>query len=166
MIVFQRPVAAVRETALARFLARSKRAVGLRGAVTVMITQDREMRLLNKQFRKKDYATDVLSFPAARTARALAGDLAISAQIAARNARAFGHSTEEEIKILILHGILHLAGYDHERDQGEMRRREIRLRQDLGLPVSLIERTERARGAGGARTTTTRTKPRPRRRTR
>jgi probable rRNA maturation factor len=162
MIVFQRPLAAVREGVLARFVARARRAVGLRGAVTVMITRDREMRLLNKQFRKKDYPTDVLSFPAVPSGRALAGDVAISSQIAARNAKAFGHSTEQEIKILILHGILHLAGYDHEHDQGEMQRKEIRLRQDLGLPVSLIERAEGARGAGQVGGT----KRRPLRRTR
>jgi probable rRNA maturation factor len=70
-----------------------------------------------------------------------AGDVAISAEIAAQNARRLGHSLPEEIKILALHGVLHLAGYDHERDRGEMARKEEHLRKQLGLPVALIERT-------------------------
>ena len=63
----------------------------------------------------------------------LAGDLAISAEIAARNARRLGHSAADELKILILHGLLHLAGHDHETDGGEMARKEARLRRALGL---------------------------------
>ncbi len=76
-------------------------------------------------------------------AQALAGDVAISAEIAARNARKLGHSTAEEVKILTLHGILHLAGYDHEEDAGNMARREQQLRKRLGLPAGLIERNGR-----------------------
>jgi probable rRNA maturation factor len=68
------------------------------------------------------------------------GELAISAEIAAANAAALGHSTETELRILILHGLLHLAGYDHETDKGEMRARELKLRMQLKLPVGLIER--------------------------
>ena len=83
----------------------------------------------------------------------LAGDIAISAEIAAANAADVGHSTEIELKVLILHGLLHLAGYDHETDKGEMQARETKMRQQLGLPPGLIERTHatgkrRARKAG------------------
>ncbi len=100
------------------------------------------MRQLNRRFRRKDKATDVLSFPAGNQFSELsAGDLAISAQIAAANARRMGHSTSNEIKVLILHGMLHLAGYDHETDNGEMAREEQRLRKSLGLPTALIERS-------------------------
>jgi probable rRNA maturation factor len=69
-----------------------------------------------------------------------AGDVAISAEIAASNARRLGHSPSEEIKILVVHGLLHLRGYDHERDHGEMARKEEKLRTELKLPVALIER--------------------------
>ena len=70
----------------------------------------------------------------------LAGDIAISAEIAKQNARRLDHSAAQEIKVLTLHGVLHLAGYDHDRDEGAMARKEIALRQSLGLPVGLIER--------------------------
>lgn len=107
------------------------------------ITSDHVLRGLNRRFRGVDAPTDVLSFPAAPelAARArLAGDLAISRAAAARQARQFGHSLEIELRILILHGLLHLAGHDHERDQGQMRRWEDRLRRRLGLPTALIAR--------------------------
>ena len=95
----------------------------------------------NRRFRRKNAATDVLSFPAAFDGPSgFAGDVAISASIASQNARALGHSPAEEIKILALHGILHLRGYDHERDQGRMARREKQLRAKLHLPLGLIER--------------------------
>ena len=99
------------------------------------------MRRLNSRFRGKSRPTDVLSFPAA-SANGFAGDIAISLDIAERNARLLGHSVADEIRILILHGILHLAGYDHESDQGEMAKKEILLRRRLALPTSLIERTD------------------------
>jgi probable rRNA maturation factor len=95
---------------------------------------------LNARFRAKDRATDVLSFPVGSGANDFAGDIAISLDIAADNARRLGHSVSEEIRILILHGILHLAGYDHEKDQGEMARKEFLLRRRFALPTALIER--------------------------
>ena len=98
------------------------------------------MRRLNAQFRGKDYATDVLSFPSPIFVEGYGGDIAVSADIAARNARALGHSVAEEVKILVLHGVLHLAGYDHESDDGQMAEKELRLRRKLGLPAALIER--------------------------
>lgn len=128
------------EPALERFVARAKRAVGLRGMVNVLITTSRELRIMNGRFRGLDKATDVLSFPPFGFVADFAGDVAISADIAAQNARRFGHSAAEEIKILALHGILHLAGYDHERDRGQMGRKEARLRRQLSLPVGLIGR--------------------------
>lgn len=99
------------------------------------------MRSLNRRFRRKDRTTDVLSFPAeTETQKVSAGEIAISAEIASQNARILGHSPAVEIKILILHGVLHLRGYDHECDNGEMARYEKRLRAKLRLPLGLIER--------------------------
>ena len=98
------------------------------------------MRRLNAQFRGRDYATDVLSFPSPTFVEGFAGDIAVSADIAARNAQTLGHSVADEIRILVLHGVLHLAGYDHESDNGEMAGKETRLRRKLGLPAALIER--------------------------
>jgi probable rRNA maturation factor len=103
-----------------------------------LLTDDRELRRLNRQFLGRDYPTDVLSFPAANGSL---GDIAISVDRARQQAAEFGHSLEEEIAILMLHGVLHLAGMDHERDRGRMRRAEIRWRKALGLPAALIERT-------------------------
>jgi probable rRNA maturation factor len=142
MFILDKPVGGENELSLARFLARAKRAVGLRGAVTVLVTTSRELQTLNRRFRHKDAPTDVLSFPSDMVAtQPFAGDVAISADIAARNARRFGHSTADEVKILTLHGLLHLAGYDHESDHGRMARREQLLRKKLHLPVALIERS-------------------------
>jgi probable rRNA maturation factor len=129
----------IRERALALFTSKARRVVGVRGELSVRITSDAEMRELNRRFRRKNKPTDVLSFPAEMPR--LAGDIAISANIAAANADRLGHSLETELKILILHGLLHLAGYDHENDDGEMRKQEDKLRLRLKLPVGLIERT-------------------------
>jgi probable rRNA maturation factor len=122
------------------------------------------MKSLNRRFRGKDKPTDVLSFPADPDARKqFAGEIAISAEIATKNARALGHSPAEEVKILVLHGILHLRGYDHECDNGQMDRREKQLRAKLHLPLGLIERALIER-ATIARTTIERpTTSRPRR---
>lgn len=141
MIIFRKRVAGLSETALARFVARASRAAKLRGSVNLLITGSRELRAMNSRFRGKDKPTDVLSFSPVLGSDAFSGDIAICADIAARNARSLGHSPAEEVKILALHGLLHLAGYDHERDNGEMARKEQGLRKSLGLPVSLTERT-------------------------
>ena len=130
--------------ALSSFLRRACKAVGLSGDVNVMLTANQHMRRLNQQFRQVDKPTDVLSFPAHQPVGSddeYAGDLAISIEIAENNAQRLGHSLQEEIKILMLHGILHLAGYDHESDDGEMAHLEDRLRRRLGLPTALISRT-------------------------
>jgi len=105
-----------------------------------MVTDDREVRALNRCFKGADQTTDVLSFPAPAFVRGFAGDIAISAEFAARNARRLGHRISDEIRILALHGILHLAGYNHENDDGKMARREQILRNKLKLPAGLIER--------------------------
>lgn len=128
---------------LTPFLKRAQAAVRLPGEVTVLLTTDSALRKLNRRFRGKDKATDVLSFPAdplVRSPERLAGDLAISVETARRQGAARGHSLETEIKILMLHGLLHLKGFDHESDDGEMAREERRLRARLGLAQGLIER--------------------------
>jgi probable rRNA maturation factor len=126
---------------LSRFLGEAQAAIRLRGLVTVLLTTDVAMRRLNRQFRGKNKSTDVLSFPAGGPAAGeVAGDLAISVPTALRQAREQGHRLLIEIKVLILHGLLHLAGYDHESDDGQMARRERLLRGKLKLPQGLIER--------------------------
>jgi probable rRNA maturation factor len=129
---------------LARFLRNTQSALKLRGQVTVLLTTDSAIRRLNRQFRGKNKATDVLSFPAAQPGPLkIAGDLAISVPTARKQAEERGHTLGIEIKVLILHGLLHLAGYDHETDNGTMARREQTLRTRLKLPHGLIERTTR-----------------------
>jgi probable rRNA maturation factor len=142
LVIFQKRVADMTELTLNRFVARARRAAGLKPSVNVLVTSSAEMKSLNRRFRGKDKPTDVLSFPAEPgTLQHLAGEIAISAEIAAKNARALGHSPAEEVKILVLHGILHLRGYDHECDNGQMARREKQLRAKLNLPIGLIERS-------------------------
>jgi probable rRNA maturation factor len=135
---------------LSRFATRVQRALGIAGEVNIAIASNREMRALNRRFRKKNKATDVLSFPSETPG--VAGDIAISLEIAAENAAELGHSLAAEVEILILHGMLHLAGFNHEIDDGEMREREMALRRKLELPVGLIERTHGpSRGAAKQR---------------
>jgi probable rRNA maturation factor len=129
---------------LARFLTLAQAAVRLRGQVTVLLTSDAAMRNLNARFRGKNQPTDVLSFRSEHFVRGtenVAGDVAISVETAQRQSVEQGHLLATEIKVLMLHGLLHLAGHDHETDAGEMQRREESLRARLGLPPGLIERT-------------------------
>lgn len=156
MVVFQRRVPDLSKLALERFVARARQVAGLKGMVDILVTSSSEMKSLNRRFRGKDKATDVLSFPAAGNdwkqayvRNQLAGEIAISAEIAVQNARELGHTTCEEVKILVLHGLLHLRGYDHERDHGRMARRENQLRVRLGLPSGLIERSQPRDGRVG-----------------
>ncbi len=143
--------------ALRPFLRRAQLAVPVEGQVSVLLTADPAIKRLNQIFRGIDKATDVLSFPAhavptrkrasssrsSRHARVptVAGDLAISLDTAARQATEFGHTLLIELKILMLHGLLHLAGFDHETDAGEMAAREEQLRRRFRLPVALIARS-------------------------
>ena len=171
LLIVNRKVRGVGARALGQFAARAQRAVGIGGEVDVLITSSAQMRRLNRRFRGKNAATDVLSFLSdcqihhgdtepRRVAQGSSsvslrlrgggrtGDIAISAEMASRHARRLGHSAADEMKILILHGLLHLAGYDHETDAGAMARKEARLRHVLGLPAALIERA----AAHGTRT--------------
>jgi probable rRNA maturation factor len=141
----RKKISGVSPSELERFTARARRAVRLRGEVNVLVAPSAELRRLNRVFRRQDKPTDVLSFPPA--AAGMAGDIAISADIARASARRLGHPLTAELKVLVLHGLLHLAGYDHERDAGEMRRKEERLRAALGLPAALIARAERRTAA-------------------
>ena len=131
------------KSALTRFLNRARAAVGLTGDVEVLLTSDAELKRLNKAFRGKNKATDVLSFPTPEEiSEEHAGDLAISLETAARQAAELGHTLKDEVKILMLHGLLHLDGEDHETDNGEMAARELELRKVLKLKSTLIERVE------------------------
>jgi probable rRNA maturation factor len=108
-----------------------------------LIADDRELRRLNAAFLNHDYPTDVLSFPSTADARML-GEIAISIERAGEQAEQMGHTLLDELQVLMLHGVLHLAGYDHETDGGEMAAAEQRWRGELNLPQTLIERAEMA----------------------
>ena len=138
-LLFSSP-ARVRKGELREFLADLTQRVTRGRAISCLIADDAELRRLNKTFRKKDYATDVLSFPSLD--KSSAGDLAISIDRARAQAAEQRHSLEMELRILMLHGALHLAGMDHETDEGEMARAEMRWRKRLDLPTGLIERTK------------------------
>ena len=129
---------AVNPVALQRFARRAQTMARVKGDVAVLVTSRPKVQALNRRFRHKDKPTDVLSFP-----RQQGGDIAICFEIARQNALRLGHSLTDEIKILMLHGMLHLAGYDHETDSGQMARAEARLRARLKLPPSLIQRNGR-----------------------
>lgn len=146
MVLLEKKIAGLSVRSLDRFLLRARRAVGVKGRLNVLVTGNAAMRRMNSEFRGKNTPTDVLSFPAGIGASRvtpksrIAGEIAISAEIARDNAARFGHAAAEEIKLLTLHGILHLAGYDHERDNGRMARKEAKLRRQFRLPDSLTER--------------------------
>jgi probable rRNA maturation factor len=136
-------IPALSKPALTRFLNRAKAAVGLEGEVDVLLTSDAELKSLNRAYRGKNKSTDVLSFPTPPEISARhAGDLAISIDTAARQAATYNHPLDTEVKILVLHGLLHLAGEDHETDKGQMAAREAELRREFKLPNGLIERAE------------------------
>jgi len=133
-LLFRHSSRRVRRTPLRDFLAELVKRVAQGREITCLISTDAELRRLNRQFRGKNYATDVLSFPP--------DEMAISLDRAAAQAKELGHSLDEELRILMLHGLLHLCGMDHETDAGQMRRTETRWRKKLGLPSGLIERTQ------------------------
>lgn len=108
------------------------------GALTIALVSDARIRALNRRFRGKDRATDVLSFPAGEPG--VLGDVVIAAGVAARQAVQAGHPLQAELRVLALHGLLHLLGYDHQHDDGRMARLERRLRVKGGLRTGLIER--------------------------
>jgi len=140
-------VVLVRVKPLKEFLKKVRRKIGLGPeCVAVRLIGAREMARLNETYRKKKGPTDVLSFPMevpgkpgtlARQVRwakgKFLGDIAIAPAVARRNAKSLGRTLPEELEVLILHGVLHLLGYDHELDQGEMERIEMRLRRRMGI---------------------------------
>jgi probable rRNA maturation factor len=133
-LLFRHPSRRVLRKPLRDFLTGLRNRVARGAAITCLITSDAELRRLNRQFRGKNYPTDVLSFPP--------DEMAISLDRAAAQAKELGHSLDTELRVLMLHGVLHLRGMDHETDSGEMRRAETRWRKKLGLPAGLIERVE------------------------
>ena len=126
-----------------------------RGSVGIAIVSDQQIQRLNAEYRGKDRATDVLSFPSVPSGAptdGFWGDIAIAAGVAARQARDHGHALGVEFRVLALHGLLHLLGYDHEVDKGLMSRVEDRLRKRGGLPPGLVARThQRSRGTSKTR---------------
>jgi probable rRNA maturation factor len=144
VILIERPSDEVSQRALSLFARNACRLIELRGEVSVRITSSQELQALNRRFRGKNKPTDVLSFPS--DVPETAGDIAISRDIAAANAKALGHTLTTELKVLILHGLLHLAGYDHESDNGKMLKCESELREYFNLPPSLTERTRQSPG--------------------
>ena len=139
-VTFRRVSADVRPRAIQLFARKLQRTIAKGRPFDTLITGDAELERLNRDYRGKPYPTDVLSFPS--DTKPFLGDLAISAARARAQAREFGHSTEDEVRILMLHGLLHLTGMDHESDSGAMARAEKRWRARLGLPTSLIERVQ------------------------
>jgi probable rRNA maturation factor len=138
MIVNRQRRVPVATHSLRQFYERVRRELGFApGSVTIQLVSEENMARLNEKFRKKRGSTDVLSFPAngARPGEEAnyIGDIAISPETARRNARRFSRSLPVELRILILHGMIHLAGFDHEADHGEMDRLERRLRKRLGV---------------------------------
>ncbi len=148
MVVLKKRVTGLSTSSLHRFVLRARKAARMKGTVNVLVTSSSVMRSLNLRFRGKNKPTDVLSFPSetslngTRSRSPFMGEIAVSADIALDNARRLGHSAPVEVKVLVLHGILHLAGFDHERDNGKMARKEAALRRALKLPSSLTERHE------------------------
>jgi len=134
-LLFRHHSPGVRRAELRSFFSDMTRRVVRGREITCLITDDRHMRHLNRRFRDASRATDVLSFP-----NCAGGEIAISFDRAAAQAAEHGHTVDEELRILMLHGALHLAGMDHETDSGEMARVEMRWRRRLGLPHGLIER--------------------------
>jgi probable rRNA maturation factor len=143
----------VRDAGLARWLAAVAPA-GTLGEVAVALASDALVRTLNQRYRHTNSPTDVLSFPAGE--RGFLGDIVIATGVAKRQARERRHPYRTELRVLALHGLLHLLGYDHENpvDKGAMARIEGRLRRKGGLSDGLIGRTERVRPAGPARVDT------------
>lgn len=138
-LLFQRAPRGLSRRDVKAFVSRLEQHVAAGRRFTCLLADDAELRRLNHQFLERDYPADVLSFPAPGPDGFL-GEIAISVERAADQARERGHGVGDEIGILLLHGVLHLLGMDHERDRGRMARAERRYRKELGLPTGLIER--------------------------
>ena len=148
ILIYRRTPRSLGRRQLRLFAKRLHEEVGGGRLLSILLTDDRELRRLNRAFLHKDYPTDVLSFPPGEDELdpndefAPLGEMAISVERAREQAEEYGHSTEEEVCILMLHGLLHLMGLDHERDNGKMARTERQWRKKLGLPTGLIERAQ------------------------
>ena len=138
-VLFVRSKRVLDRKSLSGFAARLQEEVTGGKSFVCMITDDRELRRLNRQFLGNDYPTDVLSFPSHANGNDL-GEIAISTDTAIAQAAAFGHTPDQEVCILMLHGVLHLMGMDHETDRGAMARAEKSWRRKLSLPAALTER--------------------------
>ena len=110
--------------------------------IEVVLTTNDEIQKINKEYRNIDKATDVLSFPLENLPNTPLGSIIISVDMANEYAKLYKHSIEDEIKLLFLHGLLHLLGYDHEIDGNQMRQKEEEIIKKLNLPKSLIIRNE------------------------
>jgi len=141
-VLFRRVSRGLSRRSVRELAARLEREVAGGSRFCCLFTDDRELRRLNRQFLGRDYPTDVLAFPSPDSDRFL-GEIAVSVQRAAEQASQRGHGLEEEAGILMLHGLLHLLGMNHEGDRGRMARAELRWRKKLGLPSSLIERARK-----------------------
>lgn len=141
LVLFRRAGNAIDRRQIRQFASRLRAEVAGGRAFSCLVTDDRELRRLNGHFLGKNYPTDVLSFPSGGGDGL--GDIAISSNRAAEQARRFGHTIDDEIRILMLHGVLHLLGMDHDTDKGTMARVEKRWRKKLGLQAGLIERAPR-----------------------
>ena len=128
------------ESEFRSFLGQLSRGIARGREFAVVVGSDDALRRANRVYRGKRAATDVLSFPDGDDGRL--GDILISAGQAQLQAERFGHRIEDEFKVLVLHGVLHLLGYDHESDDGRMRRAETRWRRKFGLPAGVVERAE------------------------
>jgi probable rRNA maturation factor len=139
-VTFRRRAPGLRSRALAAFARKLERQAARGRPFDCVLTGDAELRRLNARYRGCDYPTDVLSFPSSGPPDGRLGDIAISLPRARAQASRYGHSTEVEVRILMLHGVLHLMGMDHESDGGRMARAEKRWRAALRLPAALTER--------------------------
>jgi probable rRNA maturation factor len=139
LILFEKAPRALPRRPLTAFAELVSTRVALGRRFCCLLTGDDELQRLNREFRALDEPTDVLSFPTESPSGEL-GDIAISIDRAREQADVYGHELSAEVRILLLHGVLHLLGHDHETDRGKMRRLETRWRKEFGLPTGLIER--------------------------
>lgn len=140
-ILFRKPLPTEERAALRAFAKELSDKLLEGRTIVCLLSDDVHLHQLNKEFLGHDFPTDVLSFPSGETDEL--GELAISLERATEQAIKQGHTLLEELKILMLHGALHLSGMDHEKDRGEMKRLETKWRKTLGLPAGLIERSRR-----------------------
>jgi probable rRNA maturation factor len=140
-VLFQCGAVRLHRSALRAFAERLRQEVARGRQFGCLFARDAELQRLNREFLGNDYPTDVLSFPS-DTDNDFIGEIAISVDRAKQQAKEYGHTADEELRILMLHGVLHLMGMNHENDRGQMRRTEMRWRRVLELPAGLIERVQ------------------------